>query len=123
MLGYVLFLLIFVNSESCGTGVPVIDYHGEHYCLDMFTPLVFPVRTQYCTAQYGDEKRCVDVEFNDVFQTPDLMTVKWIGHVFSRDILVATMAAIATTLTLIIAVTDFWQRCKRPRDSINIILA
>lgn len=123
MLSYLIVLLTCVNTESCGTGVSVIDYHGQHYCLDTFTPLLFPARTQYCTAQYGDKKTCVDVPFTNVYQVPDLMAVKWTGHVFSRDILVATMAAIATALTVTVAVIDFWKRCKRPRDPISIILA
>ena len=122
MLGCLFLLLTCVNCESCGTGVPVVDYHGARYCWNTFIPLVFPTRTQYCTVLYGNEKKCADVPFASVYQMPDLLDMKWTGPVFSRDILVATMGTIATTLVLITSAMEFWQRCKCPEDRIDIVL-
>ena len=122
MFGCLFLLVACVNCESCGTGVPVVDYTGEHYCWDTFVPLVIPTRTQYCLPLYGNEKKCVDVPFATVYQVPDLLNVKWTVPVFSRDTLVAAMGAIATTFVLTTSVIGFWQRCKRPDDPTDIIL-
>ncbi|EFO61029.1 Hypothetical protein GLP15_3070 [Giardia lamblia P15] len=122
MLGYLLLLLIYVNCESCGTGVSVVDYTGEHYCWDTFVPLIVPTRTQYCVPLYGNEKKCIDIPFATVYQVPDFLSVKWTGPIFSRDILVATMGAIATIFVLTTSAIGFWQRCKPSSDSTDIIL-